>query len=100
MYATADIPKAALADLCRQHHVSELALFGLALRADFSSESDLDLLVTFEADARIGFLALARLARQLSELLGKKVDLVPRDGLKPLLREEVLRHTEVLYASR
>lgn len=100
MYATATIPKEALADLCRQYHVRELALFGSALRADFRPDSDLDLLVTFEPGARIGLLALARLTRQLSELLGRKVDLVPKEGLKPLLRDEVLSQVEVLFAAR
>ncbi len=99
MYPTTTIPKESLADLCRQYHVSELALFGSALRPDFRPDSDLDLLVTFEPGTQIGFLAMARLARRLSEILGRKVDLVPKEGLKPLLRQEVLSHTEVLFAA-
>ena len=99
MYATATIPQEALAQICRRYQVSELALFGSALRADFQPESDLDVLVTFEPGTRVGFLTLARLARELSDLLGRKVDLVPKDGLKPLLRNEILSHTEVLFAA-
>lgn len=99
MYATATIPQEALAQLCRRYQVSELAMFGSALRADFQPESDLDVLVTFEPGTRVGFLTLARLARELTDLLGRKVDLVPKDGLKPLLRDEILSHTEVIFAA-
>jgi hypothetical protein len=99
MYATTTISKKALAQICQRYQVSELALFGSALRADFQPESDLDVLVTFEPGTRVGFLTLARLARELSDLLGRKVDLVPKDGLKPLLRNEILSHTEVLFAT-
>jgi hypothetical protein len=53
-------------------------------------DSDIDLLVSFEPGAPVGFPALARRGRELSELLGRPVDLVPRDGLKPAIRDEVL----------
>ena len=93
------IPEEPLARLCRRHQVRELALFGSALRPDFGPESDLDLLVTFQPEARIGFLALARLARELSVLLGRSVDVVPKECLKPALRDDILRHVEVLFAA-
>ena len=64
------------------------------LRAD----SDVDLLVEFAPGARIGFLALGRMQRELATLFGRPVDLVPRDGLKPLIRQEVLQSARVLYA--
>ena len=99
MYATTTISRKALAQICQRYQVSELALFGSALRADFQPESDLDVLVTFKPDTRVGFLTLARLARELSDLLDRKVDLVPKDGLKPFLRDEILSHTEVLFAT-
>lgn len=50
-------------------------------------------------DAEIGFLALSRIARELSALLGKPVDLVPRNGLKPVIRESILQEERVIYAS-
>ncbi|MBN1259369.1 MAG: nucleotidyltransferase family protein [Anaerolineae bacterium] len=88
-----------LAALCRRHHVQRLALFGSALREDFRPESDIDLLVTFEPDAEIGFLALGRLRRELETLFGRPVDLVPQDGLKPRIRDSVLVSAELLYAA-
>jgi predicted nucleotidyltransferase len=88
-----------LAEFCRRHKVQELALFGSAVRGELQPNSDLDLLVTFAPDARVGFLALSRMARELSELLGRPVDLVPKEGLKPAIREAVLAEAETLYAT-
>ena len=93
------IPEEQIAAFCRRNQVRSLALFGSVLREDFSSSSDVDVLVAFEPGARVGFLALGRLQRELSALLGRPVDLVPLDGLKPMLREEVLPRAEVLYAA-
>ena len=94
-----NIPTLELADVCRCYHVRRLALFGSALRDDFRPESDVDVLVEFEPEARIGFMILGRLQRELGALLQRPVDLVPRDGLKPLIRESVLSSSEVLYAA-
>ena len=92
------IPRAKITDFCHRNQVKSLALFGSVLRADFRPESDIDLLVEFEPEARIGFLALGRMQRELTALLERPVDLVPKDGLKPLIRQEVLNSTEVIYA--
>lgn len=59
----------------------------------------LESLVTFEPGARVGFLTLARMQRELAELLGRKVDLVPKGGLKPVIRDSVLATARVLYAA-
>jgi predicted nucleotidyltransferase len=69
------------------------------LREDFGPGNDVDVWVAFEPGARVGFLALGRMQRELSALLGRPVDLVPRDGLKSMVREEVLPRAEVLYAA-
>jgi uncharacterized protein len=88
-----------LREFCKQNHVQELALFGSALTPNFSESSDIDLLVTFEPGARIGLLTLTRMQRELEELLGRQVDLVPKGGLKPVIRASVLSNTRVLYAA-
>lgn len=93
------IPREALAEICRRYHVRELALFGSAVRNDFRDDSDLDILVEFEPDARIGFIAFNALKRELVELLGREVDLVSKRGLNPLIRQSVLESSEVLYAA-
>lgn len=94
-----DIPMEAVRALCERYRVAELSLFGLARRTDFRPDSDVDLLVEFEPDAEPTFLTLARLQRELAEALHRKVDLIPKGGLKPLIREEVLASAEVLYAA-
>jgi len=90
---------AVVAEICRRYGVHEIAIFGSALRRDASEAHDVDLLVDFAPDAPVGFLALERLRRELSLALGKPVDLVPRNGLKPTIRDEVLRDAQVLYAA-
>ena len=89
----------ALAEFCKLYQVRELSLFGSAVRGELRPDSDLDILVTFQPEARIGFLTLSRMARELSELLGRPVDLVPKDGLKPAIRAAVLAEAEMLFAA-
>jgi predicted nucleotidyltransferase len=93
------IPREALACFCRHYQVRELALFGSMLRQDHHPDSDVDLLVSFQPAARVTFLTLARMQRELEALLGRKVDLVPKDGLKPVIRDHVLATARVLYAA-
>lgn len=85
--------------LCRKHRVRELSLFGSALSNRFTGSSDIDLLVEFEADVKIGFLKLAQLQNELSDLFNRHVDLVPKDGLKKFIRDDVLASAKVIYAS-
>jgi predicted nucleotidyltransferase len=88
-----------LAEFCQRNQVQELALFGSALTGDFGEDSDVDLLVTFRPGAQVGFLTLARIKRELEDMLGRRVDLVPKGGLKPAIRDSVLASARVLYAA-
>ncbi len=92
-----DIPEAELARLCERHSIQELALFGSSLTERFSEQSDLDLLVTFKPQSRPGFLTLARVQRELEQLFHRRVDLVPKGGLKPAIRDSVLASAQTLY---
>jgi predicted nucleotidyltransferase len=85
--------------LCEQYSVRELSLFGSALREDFNGASDIDLLVEFLPHARTTFPQLLRLEKEFSNTLGRKVDLVPKDGLRYKMKEEVLAEAQVLYAA-
>jgi len=96
MNATLNIPIDAVKALCRRHRVRELAVFGSALGPDFRLDSDVDLLVDFEPDAEVGFLEFAALQNELSDLLRRKVDLVPKRGLKHLIRDDILTRGLVL----
>ena len=99
MAPVVEIPSDRLEELCRRYQVRELSLFGSALREDFGPGSDLDLLVEFEPSAQVGFLALAKVQRELSVLLGRRVDLVPKSGLKSRIRQSVLDGAKVIYAA-
>jgi len=89
----------ALERFCRQYQVRELALFGSRLGQHHRVDSDVDLLVSFQPVARVTFLTLAKMQRELEALLGHKVDLVPKDGLKPIIRDHILATARVLYAA-
>ncbi len=88
-----------ITDLCRRYHVRELSIFGSALRDDFDLESDIDLLVDFMPEAQIGYLTLLRMQREFSTLLNRRVDLVPKGGLKPKIRKEIISQAQVIYAA-
>jgi len=93
-----NIEDEALAAICRQYRVRELALFGSVLRDDFHAASDIDVLVDFEPDALIGFFELARLQRALAALFGRNVDVIPKEGLNPVIRQPVLESAQIIYA--
>jgi predicted nucleotidyltransferase len=93
------IPKKDLKEFCRRYQVNRLALFGSVLRRDFHKDSDVDVLVSFEPDAHVGFITLSRMQRELSELFERPVDLVLMDGLKPIIRDSVLANIEEVYAA-
>jgi predicted nucleotidyltransferase len=88
----------AIKNLCQRYQVRELSIFGSALREDFNAGSDIDLLVEFEPEAQIGFVTLSRMQRELSAILNRPVDLIPKGGLKPTIREMVISSAKVLYA--
>ena len=93
------IPQEKIKRLCHRYQVKRLAFFGSVLRQDFNPESDIDILVQFHPDAKIGFMTLGRLGRDLSQILKRPVDLVPQEGLKPIIREEILSTAHEIYAS-
>ena len=100
MYAQKiDLPTKEITALCKRYNVRELALFGSDVKNQLRSGSDIDLLVEFEPDAQVGFITLSRMQRELSGLMHRKVDLVPKGGLKPRLRQEILSAAKVLYAA-
>jgi len=95
--ARIDIPNDKLAEFCRRNHIRRLALFGSVLRDDFRPDSDVDVLVEFEPNARVGLLTLAGMKIELSELLGRKVDLNTPGFLSRYFRDEILAEAEVRY---
>lgn len=102
MAARIDVPHDALAAFCQRWHITELALFGSVLREDFGPDSDIDVLVEFAPNTTLGW-DFVTVREELSQLLGRKVDLLTRRGVEhaanPLLRKEILRTAETIYAA-
>jgi hypothetical protein len=92
--------QAALAAVCRKHRIRRLSLFGSALRGSDTPDSDVDLLAEFEPGATPGFLGMAAIEEELSQLLdGRKVDLRTAAELSRYFRDQVLREAVVQYAA-
>ena len=98
MSARIKIPNDGIAEFCRRNHIRRLALFGSVLRDDFTQESDVDVLVEFEPGHTPG-LAFITMQDELSELLGRSVDLNTPGCLSPYFRQDVLNEAEVLYGA-
>lgn len=90
--------RAKIAEFCRKNHVRRLALFGSVLRDDFRPDSDVDVLVEFEAGHVPGLLRLAGMEHELSELFaGRRVDLRTPADLSRYFRDEVLSTARIQY---
>jgi predicted nucleotidyltransferase len=98
-----DVPQAEIADFCERRQITELALFGSAVRGDFGPESDLDVLVTFALGARWGLFDHVRMEQELASLFGWEIDLFSRRAVEGshnwLRRREILSTAEVIYGT-
>ena len=92
------IPPTKLEQFCRDHHIRRLALFGSALREDFRADSDVDILVEFEAGRTPGF-KFWEIEEELTEMYGRKVDLNTPQDLSIYFRQQVQAEAQPLYES-
>ncbi len=93
-----DVPKDKVAEFCRQHHIRRLALFGSVLREDFRADSDVDVLVEFEP-GHVPGLVFFTMESELSEILGRKVELNTAQFLSRYFRDQVIAEAEVQYVA-
>ncbi len=93
-----EIPKDLIEKFCRKHHIRKLSIFGSYLRDDFGPESDIDFLVEFNPKHIPGLIKFAGMEIELSEILGRKVDLRTAQDLSRYFRDEVMEQAEVQYA--
>lgn len=84
--------------VCSHYGVARLEVFGSVSRGDAEPDSDVDILYELEPGARLGW-EIEGLADDLSELLGRRVDLVSRNALHERLRDGVLAEALLLYAA-
>lgn len=93
------IPKDKIGEFCRRHHIRRLSIFGSALRDDFAPDSDVDVLAEFQVGQEPGF-SFFDMQDELSQLLGRKVELHTPNFLSRYFRDKVLKEAEVQYAQR
>lgn len=94
------VPRQVIVEFCRQHHVTEFALFGSVLRDDFHPDSDVDVVITFAPEAKPSLMDLALMQEELAQLFGRDVDLVEKPALRnPFRRRAILETMQVVYAS-
>ena len=91
-----DFSEVVVGAFCRKHRIRRLSLFGSILREDFGPDSDIDVLVEFEPDARVG-LSFFVMQDEFSEVLGRPVDLHTPGFLGKYFRQEVVSYAETLY---
>ncbi len=84
-------------DQLKQFAVAKLAIFGSVARDEATADSDVDILVEYEPDARVGLFAFVDLQRYLSELLGARVDLATPEALREEMKDQILQ--EAIYAA-
>jgi uncharacterized protein len=87
-----------LAEICARYGVSELSVFGSVARGDDQAGSDVDLLFDLAPGVRLGF-GISRLQAELVELFGRPVDLLSKDSIHRLIREQVLNDARIVYAA-
>ncbi len=93
------ISRKELDSFCRRNHITKMALFGSAIRDDLTPNSDIDILVEFHQNHIPGLMDLAGMEIELSEMIGRKVDLRTPAELSRYFRNEVLKTAKVEYAA-
>ncbi len=94
-----EIDSDAIATFCKERHIAKLAWFGSVLTDRFGPDSDVDVLVEFEPEHKPGLIGLAGMEIELSQLLGRKVDMRTPNDLSRYFRDEVIKMAVVQYAA-
>ncbi len=96
-----ELPDRVIEDFCRKWKITQIELFGSALRDDFRSDSDIDLLVTFEPNSETTLFDLVEMQDEMAKIVGRPVDLIDRAGVEqsrnPFRRHSILSTAQVVY---
>jgi predicted nucleotidyltransferase len=86
--------------LCKKYSINELSLFGSSIREDFTINSDVDILVSFDGNSKITLFDIMELEKEFSELVNREVDIVEKESLKnPIRKNRILSTREIIYAA-
>ena len=91
------MPREQLIEFCQRNHIRRLSVFGSAVRGQMRPDSDVDLLVEFEPDRTPGLFSIIRMEMELSEVLGRGVDIRTVEDLSQYFRDEVMAHAKLQY---
>jgi len=98
-----ELNKEMIEGFCRRWSIVEMDLFGSVLRDDFRADSDVDVLVRFAQGAKYSLFDLVRIQDELSEIVGRNVDLVEREAVERsenyIRRKHILSSLEPLYVA-
>ncbi len=94
-----NIDQQRVADFCRRHHITRLAFFGSVLRDDFRPDSDVDVLIEFEAGHVPGLLTLMEMQDEFSAIIGRQADFRTPGDLGRYIRDRVLANAQEQYAA-
>lgn len=98
MHRCLGLSESALAGFCQANHIRRLSLFGSQLKGTAGADSDIDLLVEFDAEHVPTLFGMARMEQALTDMVGHRVDLRTAADLSRYFRNEVLKTAEVQYA--
>ncbi len=97
------IPKKEISAFCKRWKITEFALFGSALGDDFHVDSDVDVLVSFDPDAKTTLFDMARMQNELEKIFGRDVDLISKRGVEQsrnyLRKKNILENAQVIHAT-
>ena len=98
-----DIPREDISEFCKKWEISEFSLFGSVLGENFSGDSDIDVLVTFNDNSGHTLFDLVRMQDELEGIFGRKVDIVSRRAIEfsrnYLRKKAILESAEAVYAA-
>ncbi len=101
--AQIELPREKIAEFCKKWKIREFALFGSVLRIKFHADSDIDVLVTFDVDAKHTLFDLVHMQDELKEIFGREVDIISRRGIESsrnyIRRDAILNSAEEIYAT-
>ena len=97
-FVCVDLPQDKIRKYCATQPIQRLSVFGSAARNELTPESDIDLLVEYEPEARVSLFDIGGHLMDLQDIVGRKVDLVTPKGLCPYIRDDVLDDARLIYA--